>query len=64
MRRAPQRRATPEKAAAYPFSYIEPLKNEALVNRWNVKDVPVSSMAPIGLHKNSLESFPGLRSLY
>ena len=41
-------RATPQKAAAYPFFYIEPGKNKAVIQPYVKNGFPVEQMAPIG----------------
>lgn len=42
-------RATPSKAAAYPFSYIQPGQHVALIERFNKKKASITAMAPIGV---------------
>jgi len=41
-------RATPAKAAAYPFSYIQPGDHVELIDRFNKKKAAVTDMAHIG----------------
>ena len=41
-------RATPQKPAAFVFTYIEPSKNAKIIERFNDRKAPVSSMAQIG----------------
>lgn len=40
--------ATPTQPAAFPFFYITPKENEALINRFNPKQVPIDQFEPIG----------------
>ena len=42
------RRATPHKAAAFPFFYIEPAKNKEVIQPYVKNGFPVEQMAPIG----------------
>ena len=41
-------RATPTKAAAFPFFYIEPAKNAEVIQPYITNGFPVDQMAPVG----------------
>lgn len=59
--RAPPLWATPERPAAFPFFYIEPLQMKHIIDRFNPKAVPIAQFDPIGnspvqIHKRQFAS--------
>ncbi len=42
------RRATPDRPAAFPFSYMDPSKYVDVIDGYNVRNVSISRFAPVG----------------